>query len=92
MIVLSDTSPLNYLLLIGHVEILPAIFGGLIIPEAVAAELTHARAPDVVRHWIASPPAWCQVRTVTQLDRTIPLGKGEVEPFLSLPSCVRTCF
>lgn len=79
MIVLSDTSPLNYLLLIGHVEILPAIFGQLVIPAAVAAELAHPRAPDVVRRWIVAPPPWCQVRQVAQMDPTIQLGKGESE-------------
>jgi predicted nucleic acid-binding protein len=79
VIVLSDTSPLNYLLLIGHVEILPAIFGQLVIPAAVAAELAHPRAPDVVRQWIVAPPPWCQVRQVAQMDPTIQLGKGESE-------------
>jgi predicted nucleic acid-binding protein len=79
VIVLSDTSPLNYLILIGHVDKLPALFNELIIPQAVADELAHPRAPDIVRQWIGSLPAWCQVRTVTQLDLTIPLGKGERE-------------
>lgn len=79
MIVLSDTSPLNYLILIGHVEILPAIFGSLIIPEAVADELRHPRAPLAVQGWVAAPPTWCQILPVTRLDPTITLGKGESE-------------
>lgn len=79
MIVLSDTSPLNYLILIGHVEVLPTLFGQLFIPQAVAAELGHARAPENVRQWIDSPPAWCRVRAVTHIDGTIPLGQGERE-------------
>jgi predicted nucleic acid-binding protein len=79
VIVLSDTSPLNYLILIGQVEVLPAIFEQLFIPRAVASELAHSRAPDAVRQWISSPPEWCQVRTVTEVDRTIPLGQGERE-------------
>lgn len=79
MIVLSDTSPLNYLILIGHVEILQAIFGSLIIPEAVADELRHPRAPSAVQKWVATPPSWCQILPATQLDSTISLGKGESE-------------
>lgn len=77
MIVLSDTSPLNYLILIGHVEILPAIFGSLIIPEAVADELRHPRAPSTVQGWVAVPPTWCQILPVTRPDPTITFGKGE---------------
>lgn len=79
MIVLSDTSPLNYLILIGHVEILPAIFGELFIPQAVADELGDRRAPEAVRQWMASQPAWRHVRSVTLVDATIPLGQGERE-------------
>lgn len=56
MIVVSDASPLNVLVRIGHVEILEDLFGSVIIPPAVAAELTHARTPDPVRAWLAAPP------------------------------------
>jgi predicted nucleic acid-binding protein len=35
MIVVSDTSPINYLLLINQVEILPKLFNQIIIPEEV---------------------------------------------------------
>lgn len=79
MIVLSDTTPLHYLILIGHVDILPALFQTVIIPEAVASELVHPKAPEVVRNWFAALPDWCQVRAVTSVDVSIPLGKGERE-------------
>ena len=39
MIVVSDTSPLNYLVLIEEVEVLPAIFGRVVVPPAVVEEL-----------------------------------------------------
>ena len=35
MIVLSDTSPINYLILIGHIDILPTLFGQIVVPPAV---------------------------------------------------------
>lgn len=62
MIVLSDTSPLNYLVLIGHVNVLPALFGEVILPVAVRDELLHPAAPEVVREWLSAPPRWLSIR------------------------------
>jgi predicted nucleic acid-binding protein len=39
MTVISDTSPLNYLVLIDLQDVLPALFGHVLIPEAVRHEL-----------------------------------------------------
>lgn len=39
MIVVSDTSPIGSLFLIGQIDLLPAVFGNVIIPEQVFAEL-----------------------------------------------------
>jgi len=61
-LVIADTSPINYLLLIGHIEILPAMFERVILPAAVSRELRHPKAPKVVAGWIASPPDWVEVR------------------------------
>ncbi len=55
MIIVSDTSPLNYLSLIGHLDVLPAIYGEVLIPPAVASELTHSTAPESVRLLINHP-------------------------------------
>ena len=41
MIIVADTSPLNYLVLIGEIELLPSLFGQVIIPHAVLAELAN---------------------------------------------------
>jgi predicted nucleic acid-binding protein len=35
MIIVSNTSPLNYLILIGHINLLPELFQQIIIPQAV---------------------------------------------------------
>lgn len=32
------------------------------MPQALAAELDSARAPEVVRRWIESPPAWFDIQ------------------------------
>lgn len=39
MIIVSNTSPINYLILIGHINLLPELFGAIIIPQAVYSEL-----------------------------------------------------
>lgn len=59
--VVVDTAPLNDLLQIGAVELLPTLYREALIPEAVRAELSHPQAPDLVRAWISQPPAWLQV-------------------------------
>jgi predicted nucleic acid-binding protein len=56
MIVVSDTSPLNYLVLIGEVDLLPKLFAKVYIPPSVIEELTRLKTPDVVRTWAQSPP------------------------------------
>ncbi len=38
-LVVADTGPVNYLLLIGHLEILPALFDKVILPSIVRDEL-----------------------------------------------------
>ena len=60
-LVIADTSPINYLLLIGHIDILPALFDKVILPAAVRDELKHPKAPLVVRNWVAAPPPWVDV-------------------------------
>jgi len=61
MTVVSNTTPLNYLVLIGRVEILNALYEKVVIPQAVFAELTSTRAPDKVRAWVTSKPNWLTV-------------------------------
>lgn len=44
-LVVADTTPLNYLILIERADILAVIFGEVLIPEAVLEELRHPEAP-----------------------------------------------
>ena len=39
-LVIADTGPINYLILIGHIDILPALFEQVILPSTVKDELT----------------------------------------------------
>lgn len=81
MIVVSDTSPLCYLLLIEGIEVLPQLFERVIIPQKVRDELLAPDAPKVVREWISQPPDWLEVETVTgQFDPALnQLDVGEQE-------------
>jgi predicted nucleic acid-binding protein len=77
MIVVSDTSPINYLILTGYIEILPALFGAVLIPTEVFRELTRPNAPTLVREWTEQKPVWLEVRTVNQLIDILILDPGE---------------
>lgn len=61
MKVVSDTSPIFYLLLIDEIDLLASLFGSILIPEAVAEELGHSAAPNDVRAWAAKPPACVEI-------------------------------
>lgn len=65
-VVVADTSPVNYLILIGHVAVLPVLFGKVILPAVVRDELARPKAPLMVRDWIANPPEWLEVRPAAQ--------------------------
>ena len=64
MIVVADTSPLNYLILIGEADLLYKLYGRVLIPQAVLSELQHSGAPMEVARWFKNCPAWLEVRQV----------------------------
>ena len=61
-LVVADTGPLNYLVLIEAVDVLPRLFEQVLVPAAVYDELTHADAPGPVHAFIAQKPLWLEVR------------------------------
>ncbi|MBI4264421.1 MAG: DUF3368 domain-containing protein [Acidobacteria bacterium] len=64
MIVIADSTPLNYLILIHQADLLPQLFDRILIPPAVFEGLQYQETPDVVRRWIAGPPSWLQVQAL----------------------------
>ncbi len=62
MIVISDTSPLNYLILLDADHVLPKLFGQVIVPPQVLAEMQHVKSPQKTKAWATKPPAWLEVR------------------------------
>ena len=80
MIVVAETTPLRYLVVIECERLLPALYGRVLIPPAVAAELNHASTPQVVRAWLAACPDWLEIRQpIGNLDSEVDLDKGERE-------------
>ena len=63
MIAVADTSPINYLILIGEIEVLSALYERVVIPSSVREELGRPRAPEIVRLWTSRPPAWLGILT-----------------------------
>jgi len=74
MIVVSDTSPLTALLTIGEAEILPRLFGEVVIPPAVRGELLRSHS---------TLPNWLRVETVQdaaearRFAQTVDAGEAE---------------
>ncbi|HUI08181.1 MAG TPA: DUF3368 domain-containing protein [Verrucomicrobiae bacterium] len=60
MIVVSDTSPLSALISIGKTEILRSLFGEVLVPPAVDAEL---------RRFHTELPGFVRVQPITNTDR-----------------------
>ena len=81
MLVIADTSPLNYLIRLGYSDLLHLIYGRVLVPDAVLIELQHDEAPPEVRDWAARPPAWLEKRTVERVEESlaVELGAGERE-------------
>lgn len=74
MIVVSDTSPLTALLTVGEADLLPKLFGEVVIPQAVHRELCRSH-PQL--------PVWLRVEPVqdsAEADRyTQMVDAGEAE-------------
>jgi predicted nucleic acid-binding protein len=82
VIVVADTSPIRYLILIEHVHVLPALYGHVVVPPAVIVELNQERTPDLVKTWFSTMPEWLHVQAPRQAltsRLTVLLGAGERE-------------
>ena len=79
LVVVAVASPLVGLVRIGHVDILSALYGAVVIPPRVAMELAHSRRPPEVRAFMASPPLWLSVRAPSRLEAIDDLDAGELE-------------
>lgn len=79
MAVVADTSPLNYLVLIGEIELLPQLYKRVVIPQAVMDELKHPAAPELVAEFAASPPDWLEMARIDVADERATGGMADLD-------------
>jgi predicted nucleic acid-binding protein len=77
-LIVSDNSPLNLLVQLGHSDVLPQLFSSVIIPPDVVAEMNRPRSPQSVKQFLANPPAWLVVQAPQNLLTLPRLHAGEV--------------
>jgi len=82
MIVISNTSPLRYLIAIKRADLVSVIFNHVLIPRGVHAELTHSSSPEIVRNWMVQAPNWLETRELgrspeAQFVRALDQGEAE---------------
>jgi predicted nucleic acid-binding protein len=78
-VVVSDTSPLHYLILCEAVEVLPALFRQVVIPPTVFHELQQPNTLVLVRAWAQALPDWIKMQAPRHLDPLLELDPGELE-------------
>jgi predicted nucleic acid-binding protein len=78
-VVVSDTSPLHYLILCGAETLLPRLFSQVVIPPTVFRELQQPNTPAPVRQWAGSLPAWAAVQTPRTINLSLDVDAGELE-------------
>ena len=78
-VVVSDTSPLHYLILCNAETILPRLFRQVVIPPTVFRELQQPNTPPPVRQWASTLPAWCAVQSPKTLNLALDVDAGELE-------------
>lgn len=50
-VIISNTTPITYLILIGHIDVLYHLYGRILIPLAVYEELQALGTPPEVKAW-----------------------------------------
>jgi predicted nucleic acid-binding protein len=78
-LIVADTSPVFYVLSSESIDLLTALFGTVLLPEAVRNELRHQGAPEPVRRWAENLPSWVEVQSVELTDdgELYSVGAGE---------------
>ena len=78
-VVVSDTSPLHYLILCGAETALPRLFSQVVIPPTVFHELQQPNTPAPVREWANSLPNWASMQTPKAINLVLDVDAGELE-------------
>ena len=76
-LIVSDASPVNYLILINAIDVLPNLFSKIVVPEyIISIELQNPKTPPDVREWVKKLPSWVEVRNPSHLE-SFGLHRGE---------------
>lgn len=78
MLVVADSSPLIVLITIDHVDVLPRLFGQVLVPPAVVDELREPTRHAGVHRFVTPPPAWLEVRAPDRINAIPGLHAGEL--------------
>jgi predicted nucleic acid-binding protein len=82
ILVVADTGPLRYLVVIEAIELMPRLYDRVIIPSEVLKELTHPNAPLAVKTWASALPSWAEVRAAAHDELDGLLDPGEAEAII----------
>jgi predicted nucleic acid-binding protein len=69
-VVVSDSTPLHYLVLIERDSILQKLYGEIIVPPAVIQELSHPAAPQKISAWVKFLPGWVKIKSPLSIPQT----------------------
>ena len=78
-VVVSDTSPLHYLILCGAEYVLPRLFRQVVIPPTVFHEMQQPNTPPPVRQWASALPPWVAVQSPKTINLKLDVDAGELE-------------
>jgi len=95
MLVVADSSPLHYLILLDQAELLPRLFGNVLIPDAVAAELCVTASPrKVVSGYRTIRHGFASLRSLPKTWFRLPMSwtRGNERPLRSRRGPARTFF
>jgi predicted nucleic acid-binding protein len=80
MLVIADSSPLIVLVNIGHIGVLPKLFGEVVIPPAVASEIAAPARPEVVREFSLHAPRGSKCRLRLRFNTSLGYIRAKVRP------------
>jgi predicted nucleic acid-binding protein len=74
VIVVSDTSPIANLVVVGYIDLLPQLFGTVVIPEIVYQELLANGEEHLVTRTVTTVD-WLEIRVVNDRARAVALER-----------------
>jgi predicted nucleic acid-binding protein len=77
MLIVSDTSPLRYLIEVAAIDFLPRLYGEIYTTPQVLDELRQGRFPIAVQQWASDPAPWLKIASPASVQFLEELDEGE---------------